>query len=302
MKRRDLLVASVAALVMLAPPWTAGIAADHPLDGRIWNTHNRRFIDAGEAYRQASAARHLLLGERHDSAEHHRLQLDMLRAVSERGRFPALAMEQFDREHQPALDAAREAGITDAEALADAGRLNRTGWRWPMYKALIGHAAEQGWPIVAANLSRAEAREIVLGQRTVSLPPAGGTQIAALEADIVNGHCGQRPPPEPLARFVAAQRARDLAMAHAIEAAPGDGTVLIAGAGHVRRDRAVPRYLGTPDSVLTIAYVETRPDKNAPADYDAEGFDLLWFTPPTARPDPCARPLGGIVSTGTGKP
>ena len=65
---------------------------------------------------------------------------------------PAFAMEQFDREHQPALDAAGQAGIKDAEALADAGRLNRKGWRWPMYKGLIEHAAGQGWPIVAANL------------------------------------------------------------------------------------------------------------------------------------------------------
>lgn len=103
---------------------------------------------------------------------------------------------------------------------------------------------------MAANLSRAEAREIVLGQREARLPPADATQIAAMEADIVNGHCGQRPPPEQLTRFVAAQRARDLAMTNALDAASGDGTVLIAGAGHVRRDRAVPRYLGTPDSAL----------------------------------------------------
>lgn len=288
--------------MLIALPWLVGMAAAHPLDGRIWNTQASRFIDAGEAYRQASASRHVLLGERHDSAEHHRLQLDMLRAMSERGRRPALAMEQFDREHQPALDAAGQAGIKDAEALADAGRLNRKGWRWPMYKALIGHAAEQGWPVVAANLSRAEAREIVLGRREASLPPADGTQIAAMETDIANGHCGQRPPPEQMTRFVAAQRARDLAMANALDATSGDGTVLIAGAGHVRRDRAVPRYLGTPDSALAIAYVETIPGKDLPADYDAEGFDLLWFTPPTARPNPCARPLGGIVSTGTDKP
>ncbi len=246
--------------MLIALPWVAGMAAAHPLDGRIWNTHTRRFIDAGEAYRQASASRHVLLGERHDSVEHHRLQLEMLHAVSERGRRPALAMEQFDREHQPALDAAGQAAIKDAEILANAGRLNRKGWRWPMYKALIEHAAERGWPIVAANLSRAEAREIVLGQREISLPSADGTQITAMEADIANGHCGQRPPPEQLARFVAAQRARDLAMANAT------------------------------------------PGKDSPADYDPEDFDLLWFTPPTARPDPCVRPLDGTVSSRSDKP
>lgn len=270
-------------------------ACAHPLDARIWDTRTSAFIAEQRAYDLAGEARYVLLGERHDNPTHHRLQLAMLHALNARGRQPVLAMEQFDSEHQPALDAARKARIRDPERLADAGRLDRRGWRWPMYKPLIEYAARSGWPIAAANLSRAAARDIALGRASPALPAAGDAQQAALEADIIDGHCGHRLPPAMLARIVAAQRARDQRMAAVIDGLTADTAVLIAGAGHVRRDRAVPRYLAQPEAALTIAYVETLPSRTTPADYDSAGFDLLWFTPAGKRPDPCARPDDGKV-------
>lgn len=282
----------LAPLMTLALLATAAIA--HPLDGKIWDGRAGAFIGIDAAYDRAARAHYLLLGEKHDSEIHHDLQLEALQALEQRSSKPALAMEQFDREHQAALAAAQGAGAY-AEALADAGKLNRQGWKWPMYKALITHAAERGWPLVAANLSRAEARDIALGKTSPALPAAAPGQLAAMEEDIVRGHCGQRPPDARLAAIVAAQRARDARMAEALDAAPGP-VVFIAGAGHVRRDRAVPRYLKDADAALAIAYVETETGKADPAAYDGAGFDLLWFTPPTARPDPCAQPLTGSVA------
>ena len=48
---------------------------------------------------------------------------------------------------------------------------------------------------------------------------------------------------------------------------------------------------------LAIAFVEVQDGKPTPADYDSAGFDLLWFTAATPRPDPCATPLTGSVAT-----
>jgi uncharacterized iron-regulated protein len=276
----------------------AADAGAHPLDGRIWDTRARAFISIEVAHDKAAQARYLLLGEKHDSEIHHSLQLEALQALDARGRKPALAMEQFDREHQAALAAAQAGSVKSAEAPADAGRLNRKGWKWPMYKALIAHAAERGWPLVAANLSHTEARNIAMGKTLPTLPAAEPAQLAAMEAEIVRSHCGQRPPDERLAAIVAAQRARDTRMAEALDSVPGP-VVLIAGTGHVHRDRAVPRYLKDGDAALSIAYVETAEDKPNPTAYDTAGFDLLWFTPRTERPDPCAMPLTGSVASAT---
>lgn len=268
----------------------------HPLQGRIWDTRARQFISEEALYQRAAAARYVLLGEKHDSEAHHARQLDVLQGLAALGAKPALALEQLDSEFQAALTQAQRAGQTDAEALADAGQLNRKGWRWPMYKDLIAFAAQRQWPLYAANLSRTEARKIALGEVAPALPAATPEQQAALEDDVVQGHCGYRPEPARLAGIVAAQRARDARMALTLDAAGGP-VVLIAGAGHVRADRAVPRYLAEPARTLAIAMVETSPSRSQPADYDRAGFDLLWFTAAgPEQPDPCATPLPGLAA------
>lgn len=267
----------------------------HALEERIWDVGTGQFISAQDVFDRAGASRYVLLGEKHDSAIHHARQLQVLQALAAQGRQPALALEQFDVQHQSALSAAQNTGTTDAEALADAGQLNRDGWRWPMYKALISQAAQHQWPLLAANLSRADARDIALGKVTPELPVLSAAQMAHLEDDVVEGHCGYRPAPQLLARIVAAQRARDLQMAQVLDAVPGP-VVLVAGAGHVRTDRAAPIYLAEPARALAIAFVEVADGQVNPGDYDSAGFDVLWFTAATPRPDACAKPLTGLVA------
>ena len=273
-----------------------GSAAAQALEGRIWDVAKRQFIDAQALYQRAAASRYVLLGEKHDSEAHHARQLDVLQALAQRGVQAALALEQFDARHQGALSAAQQAGSVDANALADAGQLDRAGWRWPMYQALITFAAQRQWPLVAANLSRAQARDIALGKVQPQLPVASAAQLALLEDDVVQGHCVQRPAPARLSAIVQAQRARDVQMAQALDSVAGP-VVFIAGAGHVRTDRAVPVYLQEPRRALAIAFVEVEDGKHSPADYDRTGFDVLWFTAATQRPDPCAMPLTGSVAT-----
>lgn len=286
-------------LAMMAGLVLLSVHAAHPLEDRLWDAQAKRFISQQAFLQRAEQARYVLLGERHDSEAHHARQLLVLQMLGELGVRPALALEQFDHEHQDALRAAQAAGQRDAEALADAGRLNRRGWRWPMYRDLIDHAAVRGWPLLAANLSRAEARRIVLGETRPELAPIDPMQQGLLEADVILGHCGHRPPAAVLAGMVAAQRARDARMAATLDAASDGPVVLIAGAGHVRRDRAVPRYLADPARALTVGLIEVIDGSDDPGGYDAAGFDVLWFTPSQRRPDPCAAPLPGLAGPGS---
>jgi len=261
-----------------------------PLAGRIWDARAERYIGEQELFDRAANARQLLLGETHDNAEHHRLQLRVLQALAARGETRLLAMEQFDSDQQAALDTARARGA-DAEALADAAHFDRRGWNWPLYKPLVEFALAHGWPLVAANLSRSEARAIVADPSRATLAPAAPAVRQALERDIVAGHCGEAPEPKRLAGMVAAQRARDARMAQVLAGRRWSGAVLIAGVGHVRRDRAVPLYL--PESELvSVAFVEVDAEKATPSDYfdgfaSPASFDYLWFTDPAPRADPC---------------
>ena len=73
--------------------------------------------------------------------------------------------------------------------------------------------------------------------------------------------------------------------------------MLIAGGGHVRRDRGVPTHLarhapGT--TVASVALLEVDPDAAAPADYAARfdgalPFDYVWFTARGDDTDPCGK-------------
>ncbi len=261
-----------------------------PLAGRVLDPRTHGFISREELVQRAIAARLVILGEVHDNAAHHRLQTEVLEAMLLAGRTPALAMEQFDREHQPALDLVRTSGERDAERIAEAGRLDRKGWRWPDYKPLVELAAANRLTILAANLSREDARALIKsGMPRPGLAPASSAFQSSLEKDIVDGHCGIRPSLGLLKGMVEAQRARDAQMAATLQRAGESGAVLIAGAGHARRDRGVPAYLsaGEREQVLSIAFIEVDPGSTEPQRVYAGLYDLVWFTPRAEREDPC---------------
>jgi uncharacterized iron-regulated protein len=91
--------------------------------------------------------------------------------------------------------------------------------------------------------------------------------------------------------MIEAQRARDAQMARALTAHPA--AVLIAGAGHARRDRGVPLYLPAGARVLSVAFLEVDGEIQDARRYEGiESFDYVRFTAPQPREDPCAgRPL-----------
>ncbi|HYL90067.1 MAG TPA: ChaN family lipoprotein [Burkholderiales bacterium] len=223
----------------------------------------------------------MILGETHDNAEHHRLQRVVLEALAARGRKAVLAMEQFDSPYQQELDEARRRGA-DAEGLANAGHFDRKGWNWPLYKPLVQFALEFGWPLAAANLSRSDARAIVYDPARSGLPPADPAVEKALAGDISASHCGHPPEGKLLRGMVEAQRARDARMASVFKR----DTVLIAGAGHARRDRGVPIYVN--GDVVSLAFLEVERGASSPQDYEPQSYDYVWFTPRAAREDPCS--------------
>jgi uncharacterized iron-regulated protein len=277
-------------LAACAPAYRSPLERDHPLVGRIWDTHARAFVMRDALVGRAVAARIVMLGEAHDNPDHHRLQAEVLAALLKAGRSPALAMEQFDREHQQSLDAQRAQGVRDPERIADAGRFDRKGWNWPQYRPLVESAIAANLPVLAANLSREDARALMkAGRPAEGLAPADRALRESLEQDIVDGHCGYRPSATVLAGMVEAQRARDAQMAAVLARTDARGAVLIAGAGHTRNDRGAPAYLpaGLRGGVLAVAFLEVETGRAEPRPEYATLYDLVWFTPRADREDPC---------------
>jgi uncharacterized iron-regulated protein len=223
----------------------------------------------------------LLLGEVHDNPDGHRARLALLRARIDAGWRPAIAMEQFDRERQPDLDRAQQA-CKDAACVIAMASPAKASWHWDYYAPLIDLALREHLPLYAANLSRADAGKIVEHGYDRPVPP----DVLQPQVDEVRaGHCGMLPD-DMLAPMATAQVARDVAMADVLAAAlaahPGDGVVLIAGNGHVRRDFGVAYWLRARGiAPETVGFVED------PA--EAVHFDRAEVVPAFEREDPCAK-------------
>ena len=231
-----------------------------------------------------------MMGEVHDNPQAHFFRLqDLGKALGGTWR-PAILMEQFDTDRQDALTQAWQT-CKDADCVVkQAG--SASGWDWSFYKPLINLALQYRLPLVAGNLSREQAREVmksgyraVFDQKTIDqfgldkpLAPA----LASAQAQAVDlGHCSTLDP-KTVEAMVKGQVARDVNFAQLIQRYASQGVVLVAGNGHVRRDIGVLQWLSPElaSRVVVSGYVE-------PNGLDATLFDRIRVVEPHQRPDPC---------------
>jgi len=247
------------------------------------------FLSACTAPRPAAELRFeqpvVLLGEVHDNAAQHAMRLRAFEASLAAGARPALLMEQFDRDRQPDIDRLRaRRPAPDAAALVAAASAPGAGWDWDFYKPFITLALRYDLPIVAANVSRLEARTVMTqGLAASGFEPAVPADVeAGIVAAVMASHCGMLD--EPTARRMAlAQSARDQFMARTVEKFADRGVLLLAGNGHVQTDLGVPRWLtsATRARSESIGFLEGR------GSTDAAPFDRVVFTATQPRADPC---------------
>jgi uncharacterized iron-regulated protein len=296
--------------LVAAPPraWQSREGREHSLTGRVWDVTSQRFVDPGTLVERLADARFVLLGERHDNADHHRLQGWLIERLARAGRRPAVALEMLTIEDTPAVARHLASRPDDAAGLGPALRWERSGWPpWALYQPIAQAAIAARLPLVGVNLTPATMRAVrqdgltaidpALAARTGVDRPLEPAARASLAAEIREAHCGQGSE-AMLDRMVAVQVARDAQMADALASAgEGDGAVLIAGAGHVRKDRGVPARLavrrpGAP--VVALAFVEVRDGRSDPRGYLARPVDYVWFTPRADSADPCERFRGPL--------
>ena len=286
--------------------WSAPLQRQHPLVGRILDVKGRRWIDQATLDAALARADVSVLGEVHDNPDHHLLQAREIRAVAAAGRTPALAFEMLSTPQQEKVDAARAAPGATADSIAEAVEWSKSGWpAFPLYRPVFEAGLSARLPLVAANLSRAAAREMMKkGVEALSeevrawmarAPEPTPAELAQLRREMAGDHCGELPE-EMVKPLVQAQRARDATLAARTAAAAGErGALLVAGDGHARNDRGVPAWLARElpgKTVLAVGHLEVKAGMKHPDDYAAEAggalpFDYVIFTPGAAREDPC---------------
>lgn len=303
-----LALASLAALAGCGPskpavvpatggPWLASADAGHPLVGRIWDPAKAAFTSSEELIARASAASYVLLGEKHDHGDHHRLQARVLKGIVRARRTPVLAVEMIDVDEQERVERApAEPDAFSAFVGWDARGFAPFSSYRPVFEVALGAELR----VVGANLPRAQAKAVARGglavldedvrARLALDTPVPPDEARARQDEIRVAHCDHLPA-QLLPTMADAQRARDAQMAATLASVPASqGAVLIAGAGHARRDRGVPAHLARRlpgATIVSIAFVEVERDKREPSEYGALPFDAVWFTPRLDDLDPC---------------
>lgn len=307
-------VAGSGASAFSAPPrFQSPLSRDHPLSGRIFDVRRGRFISPHQMLDTFSRVDLVLLGERHDNVDHHRLQAWLIDAIARDGRRPRVVFEMLDVEKQAEVDRSLQAYPSGVDQLGAAVNWDKSGWPpFAMYRPVFEAAVSGHLPIVAAGLSRTSlaAADFMAAENAAGEDPAVRTALPArirdiIAADIIDSHCGYAHE-SMVAAMITVQRRRDVAMARALLAAGrgGDeGAVLVAGFGHARADYAVPMVLHDLDasaSVRSLGFLEVHPGAEEPAAY-AEAlrgqslpFDYVWFTPRANDEDPCEKFRGQL--------
>lgn len=289
--------------------WQSGFQRSHPLVGRIWLSAEARFVEPEELAAQAAESEILLLGEKHDNPDHHRLQAWLLEEVAaRRGKPPLVVFEAIDEDQRAALEAHLASHPQDSQGLGEAIAWDERGWPdWSHYRPLAEIALRSGGTLVPGSLPRASLR--ALGREGSSALEPRWSALAAPEArlplelredlgrDIAEGHCDMLPD-AAVESLTQVQEVKDAYMAEALlktlRDRPSGLAVLVAGNGHVRRDRGVPWHLSrrAPGQRLFVFVpIEVAAGATRVADYDRGPlpFDAVWFTPRSDDQDPCAR-------------
>ncbi|RMH81948.1 iron(III) ABC transporter [Pseudomonas sp. AOB-7] len=281
------LVAACQSREVLPPPAPiAPLGREHADLGRILELASGRSISPQQLVEQLAGAERVLVGEQHDNPDHHALQLWLSRELAKRRPQGSVLLEMLTPDQQDKVAA--------AQAAARAGRLPgdpfgalswQPGWDWSLYGPLVLHQLRQPYPLLAANLQRAEILQIYRQRPALQGERSAAAQVQArLLEDIRESHC-QLLPDSQLPAMLAVQQQRDRRMAEALLAAPRP-SLLLAGAFHVRKDLGVPLHLadlgaGAGQAVLILAEVG-KPVSAAQADY-------AWFTAAQPQQDHCAK-------------
>lgn len=190
----------------------------------------------------------VLVGESHDHPEHHRIQLETIRALRAKHGELAVGMEMFPAARQEILERWNAGKLEEAEFLDEIQWYDVWGFDPELYMPILRYLRQEKIPVLGLNAERELVRTIRMkglegleAEKRDKLPPRAPATPEYLEMlrEILDSH------PEvmrmiPFERFVEAQQTWDSVMADGVvawlEKHPDGVMVVLAGSGHVQKE------------------------------------------------------------------
>ena len=260
---------------------------------RVYDTRQKTFSDFETMLADLARADAVFVGEQHDDANTHRLELAIVEGLTRRGVSVVVALEMFERDVQSQVEGYAAGRITEEQFLKDSRP-------WPRYasdyRPHIEFARAHHLPIVASNVPRRIASDVskngmpaieklgsddrAFAAREVQCPTSGDYYQRFGEA--MGGHEGAN------ANFYFAQCVKDETMGESVATAfqknaTGRVTIVhVNGAFHSdfgegTADSARRRMPGRRIAVVSMLPVDDL-DTAKPDDDDFKRADYLVFT------------------------
>jgi uncharacterized iron-regulated protein len=138
------------------PPATAPVLYSY-VPQRVYDARQKGFGDFEGMLADLTRADVVFVGEQHDDANTHRLELAVLEGLMRRHVSLVIAMEMFERDVQPVLDQYLAGAITEEQFLKDARP-------WPRYatdyRPIVEFARTHHLPVIASDVPRRIASEV----------------------------------------------------------------------------------------------------------------------------------------------
>lgn len=257
----------------------AALAPDADPPGRIVDLRSGETLRPEQLLRQLAPTPRLLVGEKHDNREHHRIERWLAAELAARRPQGSVLLEMLTPSQQVKVEQV-QAGLRAGQPLSGAALAQavdwQPGWPWPLYGKLAEHLLRAPYPLLAANLDKNEMQAVYRSQ--VQLPGRASTQpaVRAKLSELIREEHGGEVKAAHLASMLAVQQARDRRMAERLLAAPAPA-MLIAGAYHAAADIGVPLHVRDlqPQTPLTVLILAEEGMK-----LDARQGDYAWFVAP----------------------
>ncbi|MBV2122898.1 MAG: ChaN family lipoprotein [Candidatus Thiodiazotropha sp. (ex Ctena orbiculata)] len=273
------------------------LKAPSELPGQVYDTATGRPLSTQQLITLLKDTDYLLLGEKHDDPIHHDLQYQIVQALIEAGKKPAVVFEMFNREDSGVIATAARNSPANPDPIAKAVNWEDSGWPdWQWYRPIVAAALKAKLPIVAGNIARPRLQLMAFGQGSDLLTPRmlqtygllqslPDAQSEHLQGILASAHgSGEKMAPWMLQGFLKAQRLRDASMADSmITRNSGQGAILITGQIHARNDFGVPYYLRYREPgarIASLAFIESNSFKATQSDSKLKTtHDYVWVLP-----------------------
>ena len=299
-------------------------ASEDPLLEKIWDIESGKIINEEELIDQFLGAEVIYLGEKHDNARQHEIQLQILEALIRKGKRPSIGFEffttgqtsllmNFTQPSAPVMNMMSKDYDPESVLRQALGWDHRSDEEWSFYFKLIEFARENQLPAFATDIPWGLSSRITrvgvenLHPTELSLLVDTGLNDSEYEQlmleEFTNAHCGYRNE-EIFRRMYQAWIARNDAMAQSIvntlEANPQNPVLMIVGFGHLRHGMGIPEriaYLRPETKQINFSMMEISQEPSSIESYLPEfeingrtfrqDFDYIWFTSRQEMEDPC---------------